>query len=78
MKIYICDKCGKRQESHGIVGKEFDYHGKFETLAPGFREPDIVDLCSSCFRTTQDTYLKAKHDTHLTALARAKEWLRAI
>lgn len=51
MKIYLCDRCGKREEfRNGIVGNKFDYNRKFATLTPAFRTKGIVDVCRACFK----------------------------
>lgn len=50
MKIYRCDKCGLEMQSHSIVGNEFDYSGKFETLTPQWRSNGVVDVCKDCFK----------------------------
>ena len=63
MRTYTCDKCGaEAKHNSGIVGKEFDRQG-FETLAPAYRWPGVVDVCSDCFKTLQQAVEDAENET---------------
>jgi hypothetical protein len=63
VKIYRCDNCGLTVEhATGIVGNEFDYSRKFETLAPAYRANGVVDLCSPCYQVAQSALFDSRKD----------------
>ncbi len=64
---YKCDRCGHELRLSQIVGKEFAYMKKFESLSPAYRfEQDgrtVVDVCADCFKLCQDAQWEAEGKT---------------
>lgn len=57
MRIYRCDKCGHEESSKQIVGHEFDYSGRFQSLTPAYQFNGVIDVCKKCYDEIVDARL---------------------